>query len=330
LFVRLERIDANGGRSIVDGALADFHGSHREGLDDPMDILKLRNGISQGALWFSAGGRILSVQGLPWPTGDTRRVLPIDMAGMGVQSFVLSIDPQNLTRPGLRVWLRDRLLGKTVELRMSGLNDYAFSTTGVTSNDSLRFEILFDKLPPGNANGLNAEALRRKDSVELRWELADDDGVRYELQRSADRESFSTLHATKADPAKGGIYHWIDPSPLGGTAYYRVKATASDGQAKYSTVMRVAAGPVEQGWTSYPNPFDGTYVRLKLKDVEPGRYRVVLADGAGRMMTETWIDHAGGDAEHPIDIPHSLRPGSYLLKVVNGSVPVTTMRMVRK
>jgi hypothetical protein len=330
MFVRLERVEANGGRGIVDGVLADFHDSHSDVLGDPTDIEKLRNVISQGALWFSTGGRTLSVEGLPWPKGETRRVLPLHMGRMDRQSLVLSIDPDNLRRPGLKAWLRDRHLGKNMEIDLSGVNDYAFVTTGNTSTDSLRFEIVFGKLPAAEAKSLRASAARVRDFVEIRWEMPDDGEVFYEVQRSADRENFITLNAMKADPAGLGSHRWTDTRPLDETGHYRVMATLPGGQVRYSELLRVDMGPVSEKWMIYPNPVDGGTVRLKLNDVYPGRYRMVMTDATGRSLTDAWIDHPGGDAEYPVNVPIPMKPGSYFIQVANEGRPVATLRMMRR
>ena len=330
LHIRIERPDGKGDRGIVDGVLVDFHSSHVDGIGDPMDIVKLRNGISQGALWLSADGRPLSVEGRPWPSNLSSGKVPLHMGGVGGQSFVVSVHPKNMARPGLRAWLKDRLLDREVEIDLSRENEYPFVSTGNPDSDSLRFEVVFAQQTDPASLSLRAQAVKRDAMVEVRWQMAGDAGVRYEVQRSAEGERFVTLHATDCDPRRGGSYQWSDAAPLRPAAFYRVKAVLPDGRTFFSAVLRVELERTGAEWLLYPNPSEGEAVRLKAKDVQAGRYRIVLLDATGRSLSSSWIDHDGGDSEYPVNLPIPTRPGTHFIRIMHGGRPVATLRMMRK
>jgi hypothetical protein len=142
LYVRMERADEKGQRQLIDGVMADFHTSFKTALGDQSDREKLRNGISRGALWLSTDQKILSSEGLPWPT-ETKRSIPLYMSGVGDETLVVRIDPRGMRDRYVQAWLKDNVLKRQVELNMNAPTDYDFIGTGSATWDSTRFEIVY-------------------------------------------------------------------------------------------------------------------------------------------------------------------------------------------
>ena len=142
IYVRLERADEKGQRQLIDGVMADFHRSFKTALGDLSDREKLRNGISRGALWLSTDKKILSSEGLPWPT-ETKRSIPLYMSGVGDQTLIVRIDPRGMRDRYVQAWLKDNVLKRQVEINMNAPTDYDFIGTGSASWDSTRFEIVY-------------------------------------------------------------------------------------------------------------------------------------------------------------------------------------------
>jgi hypothetical protein len=156
IYVRLERADAKGVRQIVDGAMADFHASHKEALTDASDREKLRNGISRGALWILREGRLLSGEGLPWPKQD-KRTIPLAMSGVGDKTLVLRIDPRGMEKRFVKAWLRDKVLKREEEVNMIRGLDYDFIGTGRSDWDSTRFELVYVEAGRPSTGGVALE-----------------------------------------------------------------------------------------------------------------------------------------------------------------------------
>jgi hypothetical protein len=142
LWVRLERADALGQRQLIDGVMADFHTSFKISLGDQSDREKLRNGISRGAIWLSTDKKILSSEGLPWPT-EVKRSIPLYMSGVGDQTLIVRLDPRGMRDRYVQAWLKDNVLKRQIELNMNAPTDYDFIGTGSASWDSTRFEIVY-------------------------------------------------------------------------------------------------------------------------------------------------------------------------------------------
>ena len=142
IYVRLERADDRGQRQLIDGVMADFHRSFKTALGDQSDREKLRNGISRGALWLTTDKKILSSEGLPWPT-EAKRSIPLYMSGVGEQTLIVRIDPRGMRDRYVQAWLKDNVLKRQVEINMNAPTDYDFIGTGSATWDSTRFEIVY-------------------------------------------------------------------------------------------------------------------------------------------------------------------------------------------
>jgi hypothetical protein len=142
MYVRMERADEQGQRQLIDGVMADFHSSFKTSLGDPSDREKLRNGISRGALWLTTEQKILSSEGLPWPT-ETKRSIPLYMSGVGDQTLIVRVDPRGMRDRYVQAWLKDNVLKRQVEINMNAPTDYDFIGTGSAAWDSTRFEIVY-------------------------------------------------------------------------------------------------------------------------------------------------------------------------------------------
>jgi hypothetical protein len=127
---------------LIDGVLIDFHQDFQTSLGDLSDREKMRNSISQGALWLSRGQQILVAEGLPWP-GEENQSLPLYMGGVGSQQMVLRMDPKGMEGHNVKACLKDNHLKKETGIDMLKGLEYSFSGTGNAAADSTRFELVF-------------------------------------------------------------------------------------------------------------------------------------------------------------------------------------------
>ena len=167
MYVRLERADAKGQRQLIDGVMADFHSSFKTALGDQSDREKLRNGISRGAMWLSTDKKILSSEGLPWPT-ETKRSIPLYMSGVGDQTLIVRVDPRGMRDRYVQAWLKDNVLKRQIEINMNAPTDYDFIGTGSAAWDSTRFEIVYVEAGrPSTGQTLEPDDAAEQPSVKL-------------------------------------------------------------------------------------------------------------------------------------------------------------------
>ncbi len=119
----------------------------------------------------------------------------------------------------------------------------------------------------------------------------------------------------------------------GGRIFYRIKQVDFDGKSAYSNTRAIEVRPVAgtRAWVAYPNPTDGTDLRLELRSKNPGEKpdpQVILGNTLGQ---EELLS-----GESPEEINESLRnaltrrpPGVYLIRVVWGE-NAEVLRIVKK
>ena len=101
--------------------------------------------------------------------------------------------------------------------------------------------------------------LTKEQQVTVEWQTVSESLNDYfTVQRSPDGNAWEDILVVlgKGDSYDLSTYHAIDPSPLPGLSYYRIRQTDTDGTSTYSDVRslwRLTAG--EETLTAYPNPF---------------------------------------------------------------------------
>ena len=90
-------------------------------------------------------------------------------------------------------------------------------------------------------NFVSVSAKKTNDNVVLSWKVAaEQDILRYEIERSADGRNFDIAGYVVA--VNSNEYSWLDISATQALSYYRVKSIDLSGEVKYSAVARVAGG----------------------------------------------------------------------------------------
>ncbi|MEM9836692.1 MAG: hypothetical protein AAF828_09330, partial [Bacteroidota bacterium] len=131
-------------------------------------------------------------------------------------------------------------------------------------------------------------AQRRNDrAVKLYWTTAAEYNNRYfEVQRSSNGRSFQAIGETEGNGTVEGIsaYDFIDPSPLAGSNYYRLKQIDFDGGYAYSEVRLVNMEASTELPKVFPNPVRD---QLSLKSFTGGE--VQIFDLSGRQLRQQWL-----------------------------------------
>ncbi|MBL7739098.1 MAG: T9SS type A sorting domain-containing protein [Chitinophagaceae bacterium] len=149
-------------------------------------------------------------------------------------------------------------------------------------------------------------------TVRLDWRaLTDAQHDYFEVERSTDGTSFISI-----GPGPASTPYWkIDPTPLPGNNYYRIKQADKDGKITYSNTINVYYNPDAFTVSVYPNPVTDI-ATIKINTLLPVRYTVSLSDMAGRKVHEESLMTGASGSEINIDFK-GMASQVYILQVRN-------------
>ncbi len=310
------RLYTETGTVPIDGNLVVF-GSQYSNFIDVDDGLKINASAENFAIVVR--DTILTVDARqPVMDKDTIQFITWSLAQ---KTYRIDMTPQNLS-PGLTAILIDSFANPSGEVIdfSGGTVSKVFTVTSDPKSGGTqfnrRFTLLLAQIPPLPVRFVSLSAIRTGDAVEVKWKVAEEaDIATYEVQRSADGTRFfpaGTISATGSS-----IYSWKDISPYGGNSFYRIKAVNTDGNVKYTNIARVFWGNTSAGFSVYPNPVRGSSVNVQFISQLPGRYNLTIIDNAGRIFTHRIIEHNGGSAIFPVELPGILKAGNYQMKITD-------------
>jgi glucose/arabinose dehydrogenase len=126
--------------------------------------------------------------------------------------------------------------------------------------------------------------LQTDKTVRLNWTAETDQDHRYfEVQRSADNRSFVTIGSVTS----GAPYVFIDPSPLVGHNYYRIKQIDANATGKLSRVIDILYDPNMFIVSVYPNPIKDQ-MTLRYSSPVKQKIHIEVTDVSGRLMFQQW------------------------------------------
>ena len=154
-------------------------------------------------------------------------------------------------------------------------------------------------------------------AAKIKWEIAQpEDGSTYQLQRSDNASSFTTINTQQGDLAKTQ-FNYTDPITVPGKWYYRVQMTDRNGKVTYSDIIFVRAGSNVQEITIYPNPVKtGEDIKVNLQNIIATK--IELNTSAGQQLWSTKDNITGS---YSIHLPFAIAKGVYVVKIYSsGSV----------
>lgn len=188
-------------------------------------------------------------------------------------------------------------LANTVTTSVTNAFDQVWAL--VQSSTPLPVELLyFDAAPDGR-------------EVRCSWATAtEQDNDFFTVERSADGTFFEDIGEVDGAGTSHSTLHYafMDPVPLPGLSYYRLRQTDFDGSAVLSNIVPVwmQAGAVDVPLALWPNPAHGV---LNIVGTTAGA-RLTLWDGSGRRVLDAGLSNEGTTV---LDVS-SLPEGVYLLR----------------
>lgn len=165
----------------------------------------------------------------------------------------------------------------------------------------------------------NATAFTKKSGVQVDWKISNDINTsKFEVERSLNGSSFTSLSVVPV--VVSGSYGYFDATPAAGANYYRIKSIDRDGNVKYSTIMKVNISTGKPSINIAPNPISGTRINLQMTNIDRGTYTVEVFSNSGQKVFSSKINSDGGSSTQSLDLPATLRKGTYNLQMNNGSL----------
>ena len=180
--------------------------------------------------------------------------------------------------------------------------------------------------PPLSLQGIGIAAKNEGRANRVVWTVTGaEDGIRYELDRSADGRTFSTI-AQVAGTAAAERYEHLDVTPGPGLNHYRIRATDASGAVQTTRVVTVyVASEGSFAVEVFPNPF-GDKLVVRVYGDEGSEPSAVLTDAAGRVIEKLTV--VDGLAEFQTG-RLALAAGVYFVRYSDGA-RTETIRVIKQ
>ncbi len=178
----------------------------------------------------------------------------------------------------------------------------------------------------------NVKAYQQGTGIRIDWSnLTETDIENYQVERSADGQSFSSLSVINASFNNGGRaeYSYFDAAPLSGNNFYRIRSVEISGKTLYSTIIKVNTKGGAAGIVIYPNPVTDGQLSLQTTGLNKGQYMVRVFDVAGQQLHTQLLNLYDGSATELIQLPPTVKPGIYNLQLSGTEVRLAQSFIIR-
>jgi len=175
-------------------------------------------------------------------------------------------------------------------------------------------------------NFISISANRNSNGVVINWKVAAEQNMlRYEIERSSDGQNFSKVGTVLADGSSS--YNWPDVSAMQQISFYRVKSIDIPGIIKYTGIVKLSSGNEPSMIRVWPNVVESNELNLQFKNQSKGRYDIRLLDAAGRIIFAAFAEHSGGNSIETIELSSSITRGFYQLVVIAPDKTVNVQKL---
>jgi hypothetical protein len=171
--------------------------------------------------------------------------------------------------------------------------------------------------------GINA-SLENKNAALVKWTVATPtvNANKFNVEFSVDGINFKIIAALNITSANQSSYQFLHNDIPQGNLFYRVKEIDLDGKYTYSNIVELNNSNGSNGFVIFPNPAN-SYINIFAPANLTGKTQVIFYDAVGKELSvETML----GTTEQ---INTAAFPdGTYILKVVNGTITTTKKILV--
>jgi len=160
-------------------------------------------------------------------------------------------------------------------------------------------------------------SLDNKTGVAINWKVSEDaKSAYYDIQRSYDLRTFTTIGTVHAKGAAASEYIYYDNTAFTGnakTVFYKLKMVDKDGGAEYSKIVSVSSNATGTNAIIYPVP-SVNYIIIKANGAQYMNSEATIYDNAGRLIKTITIN----SIEQFTDIS-KLPSGMYYIRLNDGA-----------
>ena len=211
------------------------------------------------------------------------------------------------------------------------LNGTTVSATGGSQSFTLQpgeYRVFLNGFVPIPVTIINFAGKGSGNSNLLSWTVSNEQNLaRYELQRSIDGINYTTVGNI---PATGTSNYNYTDNVAGINAaiyFYRLKSVNTDGNFKYSVIVRIRTSV--KGWfaEASPNPFSET-LKINIESPINDKASIILTDLSGKQLLKKDISLSQGNNAFEIPEAGSFARGVYMLRV-QAAEQVQTIKIVK-
>ncbi len=311
---------------LADGTLAIFDQSfnNQTGAEDATKMIGNAESMS-----IQNGSELFSIYGSQMPViTDT---IQLTATKLTRPQYKLQVFTQNLPST-ITPYLADNYLQTTQQLSTtdSNLVSVNINFADSASFDPKRFKLVFQSSLVLPVNFTTVNAVKNGKQVIVEWKVANDAGMsKYEIEHSVNGIDFGKKGEIVAHQSlPGNAYQWTDIQPEAYN-YYRVRAVQADTKFVYNKVVTMRMDLQAPSVSVYPNPIHNKTIQLKMKDVETGKYTVLIYDLNGKIVFKSILQHNKQVENESILMNSKIAAGSYLLNIKNTNESFHKMMIIK-
>ena len=318
-------INKNGVTSLMDGIRADIGPDFSNYLDND-DAFKISGNSENVSL--KRDGQLLSVE--RHNAIDVNDTFYINLGNMRVQNYQWQLNMDNLDRPGMTAFLEDNYTHSSTPLSLNASSVADFSVVNAAGSYAAdRFRIVFRQLATLPITFTSIKAYQSHNDIEVEWKVENETNiVQYEVERSADGNTYTKVGASAAKNIPVSNYAWPDENAAKGYNYYRIKSVDINGKMEYSTVVKVFVGTTLQSISVFPNPVKDRMIHMQLLNQPSGTYHLRLLNNAGQVISSKQIEHPGGSSTESLLINKTAIHGIYQLEIMQPNNNKVTIKIL--
>lgn len=248
------------------------------------------------------------------------------LSRLSVGSYQLTLEGKGIDN-GLVAVLEDKFTGDQKLLDINATAVYPFDVTADSNSAGNRFRVVFRSAVQFTV--LTASAVNG--NIVANWATAFEHNLAgYEVERSSDGRSFTTVGTVPAGGIAAGSYLFTDASPKPGNYVYRIKAVTATGGLVYSNTAKVSLYRQSNTMYVFPNPVQDGLIRLHMDRQPAGLYQWRLFNSNGQQVYSGALQHAAGNVLQEFRVPGLTAGGIYQLEITRTNSPKIVLPVMVK
>jgi hypothetical protein len=328
IVTTLNLLNADNSTSVADGAIVEFDTLYSAAVDLD-DAYKFTN-TNENISIMSNNASLVA---------DRRPALSFDdtvyfkLATTTQRAYQFVFDATNLEQPGMMGFLEDSYLKTSTLINLSGKTVVNFSINAAAASAATnRFKIVFKPATgvlPVTISSVKAYA--KNTNIAVEWKVENElNMVKYDVEKSTDGAVFAPVNTTNVTGVNNAYntYSFLDVNSVQGNNFYRIKSYDRSGAITYSSIVKVAMGVKESGFSIYPNPITGNVINLMMNNQPAGMYQVKLTSNVGQLILVKSIQSTGGNSTESINTGSKLAAGIYQLEIIGQNNNHSTQKVI--